>query len=201
MIQRREKADKFAEIVRGMGRDSSVEDKVFGNDAADEDKSRESGIRSLLNRRRLRFTTLRDKISDKNQTSFVIVLAAERLPVLETIELQQQLKKAKISVDCLVVNKRSPDGRGRISRRASCSGRSTHGHFDQGSAEDSTTGYFSFGPRYRWCRCLAGHGRAHCTVVEFYVVDPNKLQSLRAISRIHLTWMENKLLTLSKNIL
>jgi arsenite-transporting ATPase len=95
-----------------MGRDSSVEDKVFGNDAEDEDKSRESGIRSLLNRRRLRFTTLRDKISDKKQTSFVIVLAAERLPVLETIELQQQLKKGKISVDCLVVNKRSPIGEG-----------------------------------------------------------------------------------------
>jgi arsenite-transporting ATPase len=112
LIQRREKADKFAEIVRGMGRDSSVEDKVFGNDAADEDKSRESGIRSLLNRRKLRFTSLRDKISDENQTSFVIVLAAERLPVLETIELQQQLKKGKISVDCLVVNKRSPIGEG-----------------------------------------------------------------------------------------
>jgi arsenite-transporting ATPase len=42
----------------------------------------------------------------------VIVLAAERLPVLETIELQQQLKKGKISVDCLVVNKRSPQGEG-----------------------------------------------------------------------------------------
>ena len=112
LIQRREKADKFAEIVRDMGRDSSMEDKVFGNDPEDDDKMRESGIRSLLNRRRLRFTTLRDKLSDKNQTSFVIVLAAERLPVLETIELQQQLKKAKISVDCLVVNKRSPKGEG-----------------------------------------------------------------------------------------
>ena len=85
---------------------------MFGNDAQDEDKARESGIRSLLNRRRLRFTTLRDKISDKSQTSFVIVLAAERLPVLETIELQEQLKRGKISVDCLVVNKRSPHGEG-----------------------------------------------------------------------------------------
>ncbi len=112
LIQRREKADKFAEIVRGMGTDSSVEDKVFGSDAENDDKMRESGIRQLLNRRRLRFTTLRDKISDKNQTSFVIVLAPERLPVLETIELQQQLEKARISVDGLVVNKRSPQGEG-----------------------------------------------------------------------------------------
>lgn len=112
LIRRREKADNFAEIVRGMGSDSSVEDKVFGNDPENDDKMRESSIRKLLNRRKLRFSTLRDKISDKNQTSFIIVLAAERLPVLETIELQQQLKKAKISVDCLVVNKRSPQGEG-----------------------------------------------------------------------------------------
>lgn len=112
LIQRREKADKFAEIVRGMGRDSSMGDKVFGNDPEDDGKMRESGIRKLLNRRKLRFTTLRDKISDRNQTSFIIVLAAERLPVLETIELHQQLKKAKISVDGLVVNKRSPQGEG-----------------------------------------------------------------------------------------
>jgi arsenite/tail-anchored protein-transporting ATPase len=112
LIQRREKADKFAEVVRGMGRDSSMEDKVFGNDAADEDKMRESGVRKILNRRRLRFTHLRDHLSDPDQTSFVIVLAAERLPVLETIELHRQLQDANISVDALVVNKRSPQGEG-----------------------------------------------------------------------------------------
>ena len=112
LIQRREKADKFAEVVRGMGRDSSIDDKVFGNDAADSDKMRESGIRKILNRRRLRFTNLRDQLSDKEQTSFIIVLAAERLPVLETIELARQLKDASISVDGLVVNKRSPQGEG-----------------------------------------------------------------------------------------
>ena len=112
LIQRREKADKFAEVVRGMGRDSSMQDKVFGDDAADSDKMRESGIRKILNRRRLRFTNLRDRLADPEQTSFVIVLAAERLPVLETIELHKQLKDGKISVDGLVVNKRSPEGEG-----------------------------------------------------------------------------------------
>jgi arsenite-transporting ATPase len=45
-------------------------------------------------------------------TSFVIVLAAERLPVLESIELQHQLQHAGISVDALVVNKRSPENSG-----------------------------------------------------------------------------------------
>ncbi len=112
LIQRREKADKFAEIVRDMSGDSSVEDKVFGNDAQDSDKMRESGIRQILNRRRLRFNNLRDQLADEDETSFVIVLAAERLPVLESIELHQQLNNANVNVGGLVVNKRSPTGQG-----------------------------------------------------------------------------------------
>ena len=112
LIQRREKADKFAEIVRDMSGDSSVEGKVFGNDAQESDKMRESGIRQILNRRRERFNNLRDQLADEDETSFVIVLAAERLPVLETIELEAQLQQANVKVDCLVVNKRSPKGEG-----------------------------------------------------------------------------------------
>lgn len=108
LIKRREKADRFAEIVREMGRDSSVEDAVFGDDSEDVERSREMGIRTILNRRRERFTNLRDTLADAERTSFIIVLAAERLPVLETIELQQQLKEANVNVDGLVVNKRSP---------------------------------------------------------------------------------------------
>ena len=112
LIKRREKADNFAEIVRGMGRDSSVEDKVFGDDSADGDRMRESSIRKILNRRRRRFTTLRDVLADGDQTAFIIVLAAERLPVLETIELYQQLQQANVSIGGLVVNKRFPAGQG-----------------------------------------------------------------------------------------
>lgn len=112
LIKRREKADRFAEVVRDLGRDSSMEDKIFSADAADADRQRESRIRQILNRRRLRFTTLRDRLTDPAQTSFVIVLAAERLPVLETIELHEQLSRAGVTVDCLVVNKRSPAGMG-----------------------------------------------------------------------------------------
>jgi len=112
LIKRREKADRFAEIVRGMGSDSSMEDKIFGADAKDADLTRESGIRQILNRRRMRFGGLRDRLSDPEQTSFIIVLAAERLPVLETIELYEQLQKANVSIGGVVVNKRSPAGMG-----------------------------------------------------------------------------------------
>ena len=63
---------------------------------------------------------MRDTLSDKDLTSFVIVLAAERLPVLESIELHQQLGRAGVTVGGLVVNKRSPEQQGEFlaARRA-----------------------------------------------------------------------------------
>jgi len=111
LIQRREKADRFADIVRGLGSDSSMEDKTIGG-ADQEERQRESKIRQILLRRRKKFVRLREKIADPELTSFVIVLAAERLPVLETIELHEQLQQGGISVDGLIVNKRSPPDSG-----------------------------------------------------------------------------------------
>jgi len=108
LIKRREKADRFADFVRDLGRDSSMEDKTIGG-SDQESQEKESRIRQILNRRRLKFTGLRDKLADHKLTSFVIVLAAERMPVLESIELHEKLQRAGIGVDCLVVNKRTPN--------------------------------------------------------------------------------------------
>ncbi len=116
LIRRQEKADSFAQVVRDLGRDSSLEEKTFSADSQDAEKMRESGIRGILHRRRLRFTSLRDTLADKAITAFVIVLAAERLPVLETKELHAQLKAANIDVAALVVNKRAPAEDGEFMR-------------------------------------------------------------------------------------
>jgi arsenite-transporting ATPase len=88
---------------------------VFGEGAENNSKSidphnRETKIRQILNRRQQRFTGLRTALADKNRTAFVIVLAAERLPVLETIELYQRLKKTGVDIGALIVNKRLPKG-------------------------------------------------------------------------------------------
>ena len=115
LIKRREKADRFAEFVRELGDDTSMQDKTIGN-RDNSEQERESRIRQILLKRRHKFTHLRDRISDTDLSSFVIVLAAERLPVLETIELYEQLKQANISVDCLVVNKRAPADSGEFLR-------------------------------------------------------------------------------------
>ena len=111
LIKRKEKSDRFAEFVRDLGSDSSMEDKTIGGANAKE-QEKESRIRNILLRRRRKFANLRDTIADSATTSFVIVLAAERLPVLETIELHEQLQNAGVSVDALVVNKRAPQGMG-----------------------------------------------------------------------------------------
>jgi len=111
LIRQREKADRFAEIVRDLGRDSSMEDKTVGG-ANERQQEKESRIRQILLRRRKKFSSLRDRLADEALASFVIVLAAERLPVLETIELHERLRRAGVSVDCLVVNKRSPVDQG-----------------------------------------------------------------------------------------
>lgn len=110
LIRRRQKADSFSAVLKSLAKDSSLGEKAFGADAEHIEEDRESRIRRLLNRRKQRFAGLRDMIANHQQTGFVIVLAAERLPVLETIELHAQLKRAGIDVAGLVVNKRLPPG-------------------------------------------------------------------------------------------
>ncbi|MCB1672460.1 MAG: ArsA family ATPase [Gammaproteobacteria bacterium] len=109
LIKRREKADKFAAVVAGMGRESDRDlgGKYFEEDA---EAQKESRIRQILLRRRNRFLNLRNALTDRDKTAFVIVLAAERLPVLETIELAAQLKRTGVTIGGLVVNKRMPAG-------------------------------------------------------------------------------------------
>ena len=111
LIRRREKADRFNDVLRNLGGSSKpVSNKVFGDSAADIEEDKESRIRQILHRRKQRFAGLRDVLKDPAQTGFVIVLAAERLPVLETIELHEQLKRTGVDVAGLVVNKRVPEG-------------------------------------------------------------------------------------------
>jgi arsenite-transporting ATPase len=109
LIKRRDKADKFAAVVQDLSRQSDTDlgGKFFEQDPKSE---RESTIRQILLRRRNRFTHLRDALADKQNTAFVIVLAAERLPVLETIELHDQLRRTGVTVGALIVNKRMPAG-------------------------------------------------------------------------------------------
>lgn len=97
LMQRREQSDKFSRALRGLG-------------GADEDpvQRRNQQIRTTLLRRRRKFERLRDILTDPARCTFTIVLTAERLPVLESTELYDDLTHHHIRVSGLVVNRRSP---------------------------------------------------------------------------------------------
>lgn len=109
LLQRQSRSERFGAAIRNLGRDEGIGARALGGDApVDAPGDRDQAIRSMLQRRRHRFEHLRSVLADRDRTAFFIVLAAERLPVLETIELHAQLGRAGIDVAGLVVNKRSP---------------------------------------------------------------------------------------------
>jgi arsenite/tail-anchored protein-transporting ATPase len=111
LLRRRERSERLGAAMRGLDGDRGRA--VLGSTAPrDPREERDAEIRSILNRRRDRFADLRGVLTDRTTCSFVIVLAAERLPVLETIELHEQLARSGVDVGGLVVNKRSPSDRG-----------------------------------------------------------------------------------------
>lgn len=108
LLQRQERSKRFGDVLRNFGKDDSgLGESILGSEKSD-GNDRQQRVRQLLYRRRERFSQLRDVLQDPARCAFVIVLAAERLPVLETIELHAQLQRSSIDVAGLVVNKRSP---------------------------------------------------------------------------------------------
>lgn len=107
--RRRGRSDPGAEVVpRRHSTGTETEHPPTASTSARARSSRDAEIRDILLRRQERFTHLRSVITDREHTAFVVVLAAERLPVLETIELERDLARVGSRVDALVVNKRSP---------------------------------------------------------------------------------------------
>lgn len=102
LLARRDKSDKFSELVRDMGGDS-------GGSPVDR---RNQQIRSTLLKRRKKFEHLRSVLTDPAQCVFHIVLTAERLPVLESMEFYEELSSHGVHVGGAVVNRRTPDEAG-----------------------------------------------------------------------------------------
>lgn len=120
LLRRREKSQKLGAAMRGLesGRERDRGQALLGSTAPrDPLEERDEEIRSILLRRRDRLASLREVLTDPALSSFAIVLAAERLPVLETIELHEELTRTGVDVGALVVNKRSPAGRGEFLER------------------------------------------------------------------------------------
>ena len=108
LLRRQERGSRFSQVLKNLGQDDrGFGQSILGQGDGEAAPDRDSRIRQILDRRRERFNRLREVLGDAQQCAFVIVLAAERLPVLETIELHAQLQRAGTPVGALV-NKRSP---------------------------------------------------------------------------------------------
>ena len=109
LLRRQERGSRFSQVLKNLGQDDrAFGGSILGQGNADAPDDRDNRIRNILDRRRERFNRLREVLGDASLCAFVIVLAAERLPVLETIELHAQLQRAGTPVGGLIVNKRSP---------------------------------------------------------------------------------------------
>lgn len=113
LLKRQDRSEKFGAALRGLGGDRDDPGvAILGNDdrerPGDRRARRDHEIRRILVRRQTRFERLRTLLRDAERTAFLIVLTAERLPVLETVELHGQLRRTGVDVAGLVVNKRSP---------------------------------------------------------------------------------------------
>ncbi|AXH97313.1 ArsA family ATPase [Ornithinimicrobium avium] len=116
LLRRQDRSSRFGAALRGLegeDRDRDPAADVVGTSVGprrtqDRRARRDEEIREVLDRRQHRFRNLRGVLQDHAATAFVIVTAAERLPVLESVELHAQLVRSGMDVAAVVVNKRSP---------------------------------------------------------------------------------------------
>lgn len=102
LLASRDRSERFAAAARG----------IVG--IKDEESTAQTELRRALIARRDRFALMRSIVTDAEQTSFVVVSIAERLPVAESIDVVRQLTALGIDLAAIVVNRRSPRGAGAL---------------------------------------------------------------------------------------
>lgn len=103
LLDRRARSEKFSSVIRGLG--PTGRDTMVAEDPVDR---RNRKLRSILLERREKFERLRAELSDPDACRFFIVLTAERMPVLETLEFHRGLTESGVTVGACVVNRMSP---------------------------------------------------------------------------------------------
>ncbi|MGJ5590969.1 ArsA family ATPase [Micrococcus lylae] len=108
LLARRDRTERFADAMRGLDGRRGLE----GPRTAQE--RRDLRIREVLTERRRIFADMEALLTDGRRCAFVPVLTAERMPVLETVQLCRRLAEDRIAVAALVVNRRSPEDVGEV---------------------------------------------------------------------------------------
>lgn len=111
LLQNNESAARFSDAASALQEEGPVTG-VFGGRSRSGGTGRHARLRAALTQRKELFEMLRQRLTDPGLTTFLLVLTAERLPVLESAELVHRLAGLHIDVGGLLVNKRSPRGAG-----------------------------------------------------------------------------------------
>lgn len=93
LLRRRQRADRLAEAANALG---------GRTEGANTD------LAAALARRKALYSEFRSLLQDGAHTNFVLVLAAERMPVAETINFAHELADLGIRVGAAITNRRSP---------------------------------------------------------------------------------------------
>lgn len=98
LLGRRSQSEKFGDLVRGLGGDAQ--------------SRRNAEIRAVLTRRKELFGRLRKLITDPDRTAFALVTVPERVPVAESVELAEELRRLGIHLGGVYINRCSPTDQG-----------------------------------------------------------------------------------------
>ena len=102
---RRQGGDTNERVPSGSGDELSMIDEV--DDTPADDRSRR--IREILLERRRRFSRARRLLLDARTTVFILVLVPERLPILESAKALEVLRRNRVPVAGLIVNRVLPE--------------------------------------------------------------------------------------------
>ncbi|WP_413543965.1 ArsA family ATPase [Citricoccus nitrophenolicus] len=118
LLSRRTKTERFADALKGLeprsrgGSQGEARTGGRGSAPRSAQESRDARIRSILEARQALFHRMHGLLTDADLTAFVVVLTAERLPVLESVALHGELTQTGLDVAALAVNRRSPTDQG-----------------------------------------------------------------------------------------
>jgi arsenite-transporting ATPase len=110
MLGHRDRSRKLGELLKVFGRDHSKEDEfgMIGGSKEKPDDSRDGRIQDILLTRRRKFHRARELLTDPAVTAFLLVLTAERLPILESEKTLDLLRKFDVPVAGMIVNRLLP---------------------------------------------------------------------------------------------
>jgi len=110
MLGYRDRSQKLGTLLTMLGRDQAAEDEfgVLGGATEAPDNSRDGRIHDILLARRRKFHRARALLTDANITAFLLVINAERLPILESKKTLDLLKTFDVPVAGMIVNRLLP---------------------------------------------------------------------------------------------